>query len=188
MARPRSDGKRKAILEAALRVFAERGVGNTPTSAISEAAGVAEGSLFTYFTTKAELINELYAEMRREFDRLLIDLPAQANAQARLRFIWDKFVNLGISQPERLTVIRQIRASGKLLKENERPGAMVLETLGATRDAVTGGGLHDAPLEFLVLQLRAQAEATVEFILAHPEQEAECREMGFILILKGLTG
>jgi AcrR family transcriptional regulator len=80
-------------------VFAERGVGNAPTSAISEAAGVAEGSLFTYFTTKAELINELYAEMRREFDRLLIDLPAQANAQARLRFIWDKFVNLGISQP-----------------------------------------------------------------------------------------
>lgn len=188
MARPRSDGKRKAILAAALRVFAERGVANTPTFAISKAAGVAEGSLFTYFSTKAELINELYTEMRQEFDRQLIDLPTQANAQARLRFIWDKFLDLGISQPERLTVIRQIRASGKLLKENELPGAMVLETLGATRDAVIGSGLHEAPLEFLVLQLRAQAETTIEFILAHPDQEAECRELGFTLIWKGLTG
>lgn len=188
MSRPRSDGKRRAILEAALRVFAERGVGNTPTLAISEAAGVAEGSLFTYFKTKAELINELYREMRREFDLELIDFPRDADAQTRLRYIWDKFVSLGISQPQRLTVIRQIRASGKLLKENEQAGAMILETLGATRDAVTGGGLHEAPLEFMVLQLRAHAEATIEFILAHPEEEAECREMGFTLIWKGLTG
>ena len=140
MARPRSDEKRRAILEAALRVFAERGVGNTPTSAISEAAGVAEGSLFTYFKTKAELINELYLEMRRDFDRQLTDFPTEAEARIRLRYIWDKFLNLGIGQPERLTVMRQIRASGKLLKENEEAGAMILETLSATREALLEGG------------------------------------------------
>jgi uncharacterized alpha-E superfamily protein len=41
-------------------LFAERGIGHTPTSAISAAAGIAEGTLFTYFKTKDELINELY--------------------------------------------------------------------------------------------------------------------------------
>ena len=121
VARPRSDGKRKAILDAALRVFAERGVSNSPTSAISEAAGVAEGSLFTYFKTKAELINELYLEMRRDFDRELTDFPAEAEARIRLRYIWDKFLNLGIGRPERLTVMRQIRAI-RQADEGERRG------------------------------------------------------------------
>lgn len=188
MARPRSDGKRKAILAAALRVFAERGVANTPTFAISKAAGVAEGSLFTYFKTKSELINELYLEMRRDFDRQMTDFPEAAETRIRLRYIWDKFLDLGIGQPERLTVMRQIRASGKLMKESEQAGPMVLETLSATREAVVEGGFHEAPLEFMVLQLRAHAEATIEFILAHPDQEAECRELGFNLIWRGLTG
>ena len=65
---------------------------------------------------------------------------------------------------------------------------MVLETLRATREAVEGGEFHDAPLEFMVLLLRAHAEATIEFILAHPELEAQSRELGFNLIWRGLTG
>ena len=69
MARPKSDNKRKAILESAMELFAERGIGHAPTSAISAAAGVAEGTLFTYFKTKDELLNELYRELRKEMDR-----------------------------------------------------------------------------------------------------------------------
>ncbi|MGA2728873.1 MAG: TetR/AcrR family transcriptional regulator [Terracidiphilus sp.] len=188
MPRPKSDSKRKAILDAAQRVIAERGVGNSPTSAISKAAGVAEGSLFTYFANKDELLNELYLEMRRDFDRNLTAYPHDSDTATRLRYVWDTFVNLGIAQPTRLTVLRQIRATGKLLKENERAGVMVLETLRATREAVEGGEFHDAPLEFMVLLLRAHAEATIEFILAHPELEAQSRESGFNLIWRGLTG
>jgi AcrR family transcriptional regulator len=188
MSRPKSDDKRKAILDAAQRVIAERGVGNSPTSAISKAAGVAEGSLFTYFANKDELLNELYLEMRRDFDRNLTAYPHDADTKTRLRYVWDTFVNLGIAQPARLTVLRQIRATGKLLKKNEKAGVMVLETLKATREAVEGGEFHDAPLEFMVLLLRAHAEATIEFILAHPELEAQSRELGFNLIWRGLTG
>jgi len=40
----------------------------------------------------------------------------------------------------------------------------------------------------MVLLLRAHGEATIEFIVAHPEQEAQCRELGFKLIWRGLTG
>ena len=37
--------KRAAILEAATKIFSERGFWNTPTSLISKQAGVAEGTL-----------------------------------------------------------------------------------------------------------------------------------------------
>ena len=49
MARPKSEDKRNAILDAATRVFAERGLTAAPTSEISKQAGVAEETLFTYF-------------------------------------------------------------------------------------------------------------------------------------------
>ena len=104
MARPKSDNKRKAILESAMDLFAERSIGHTPTSAISAAAGVAEGTLFTYFKTKDELINELYRELRKEMDREMADYPFRADAHARLRYVWDRYLSLAMRFPKRLKV------------------------------------------------------------------------------------
>ncbi len=63
MARPKSEEKRNAILAAATEVFAERGLG-APTAAISAAARVGEGTLFTYFETKEDLLNALYGDIK----------------------------------------------------------------------------------------------------------------------------
>jgi len=188
MARPKSDEKRKAILDAALRVCSERGIADAPTSAISRAAGVAEGTIFTYFATKDELMNALYLEMRQEFSRHLEDFPYQGDARTRLRYIWDKYLDLGTTHPERLKVLAQLRASGKLFKDDEPPAPALVELLSATREAVEGKGLREAPAEYLVLMVRAQAEITIEFITTNPECREECSEMGFRMLWNGLTG
>jgi AcrR family transcriptional regulator len=188
LARPKSDKKREAILEAAMAVFAERGIGHAPTSAISTAAGVAEGTLFTYFKTKDELINELYRELRKEMDREMTDYPFTADARTRLRYVWDRYLSLAMRFPKRLKVMQQLRASGRLLKDAEAPNMAIMELLHTTREAAEVGGLHNASAEFLVLMFRAQAEATVEFIGAHRDLEAESRELGFKLVWRGLTG
>jgi AcrR family transcriptional regulator len=188
MARPKSDEKRKAILDAALRVIAERGMADAPTSAISKAAGVAEGTLFTYFKTKEELMNALYLDMRMEFNQYLAGFPYQGTARSRLRYIWNTYLDLCVMHPERLRVLTQLRASGKLFKESEKPSLALIEVLNATRDAVEGNELRNAPPEYLVLMFRAQAEITVEFINANPERAAECRALGFRMLWKGLAG
>lgn len=138
MSRPRSDEKRQAILDAALRVVAERGIAHAPTWAISKAAGVAEGSLFTYFESKDELMTELYLELRQEFSRHLEDFPHETDAQTRLKFIWDRYLELGARYPERLKVLTQLRASGTLFKENEKPAFAYVEVLRATYEATRG--------------------------------------------------
>src|SRR5215469_11066558 len=46
---------KRAILDAALKLFAEKGFYNTTTKAISRKAGIAEGTLFNYFETKEDL-------------------------------------------------------------------------------------------------------------------------------------
>jgi AcrR family transcriptional regulator len=188
VARPRSEDKRRAILDAAVELFAERGIAHVPTSAISAAAGVAEGTLFTYFKSKDELMNELYREIRREIDRQLEGYPADADPRTRVRFVWDKLVDLCVAQPKRLKVQTQLRTSGRLLKNSEIPGRTVREMLATTREVVAGDEYKQAPADFIVLLIRAHAEATVEYILAHPEQESVSRDMGFKLIWRGLTG
>ncbi len=188
MSRPKSEDKRKAILEAAVRVFAEQGITNAPTAAISKAAGVAEGSLFNYFKTKNDLMNELYFELRQEFSRSLADFPHSGDAHTRLRYIWNRYLDLGKAHPKRLKVIAQLRASGKLFRENEKPAFVFFEVMNATHEVVRNGELRDAPPEYLVLAMRSLAEITIEFINANPESEPACRELGFRLLWKGLAG
>ena len=60
-------GRKAAILEAATRLFAQRGFSATPTSAIAKEAGVAEGLVFHYFDTKEGILFSLLEEMTESY-------------------------------------------------------------------------------------------------------------------------
>lgn len=53
---------KRAILQAALDLFAEKGFYNTTTKAISRKAQIAEGTLFNYFQTKEDLALYFFEE------------------------------------------------------------------------------------------------------------------------------
>lgn len=188
MSRPKSEDKKIAILEAALRVFAERGNLGAPTSAISKEAGVAEGTLFTYFKSKDELINGLYRHLRARFDRALAEYPYGADAKTRLRYVWDRYIDRHLAQPELLTLLVQLRNSGSLVEGLGVPSVAMMEMLSVTREVVRGGKFQDAPVGLMVLMVRGQCEAVVDYIQEHPEQEAMSRELGFQVIWNGLQG
>src|SRR6202142_4676740 len=111
MARPRSEDKRNAILDAATRLFAERGLTAAPTSEISRRGGVAGGTLFTYFTTKDDLINALYREIKLELaDAMMSEFPRKKSVHTRLRHVGGSYVNWGVNNPEQRGVLTQFVA------------------------------------------------------------------------------
>lgn len=55
--------RRSVILEAAARLFAERGFHRTTTRDIAEAADVSEGTLYNYFENKDELLMGIMARL-----------------------------------------------------------------------------------------------------------------------------
>lgn len=59
-----ADASREAILDAAERLFAEQGFGDTPTAAIARAAGVSQSQIHYHFDTKRKLWDEV---LRRRF-------------------------------------------------------------------------------------------------------------------------
>ena len=54
--------KRRLILDAAVRVFARQGFHATRVSDIADEAGVAYGLVYHYFSSKDEVLNELFIE------------------------------------------------------------------------------------------------------------------------------
>jgi TetR/AcrR family transcriptional regulator, fatty acid metabolism regulator protein len=54
--------RRRQILDAAIRVFAHQGFHRCRVSDIADEAGVAYGLVYHYFSSKEEVLNELFAE------------------------------------------------------------------------------------------------------------------------------
>src|ERR1700694_3990670 len=187
MARKKRDGKRDAILSAATSVFAEGGL-SAPTSAISKAAGVAEGTLFTYFPTKDDLLSALYRHIKLELAEVLMSgFARKKEARAKLQHIWDAYVNWGVANPERRKVVAQLAVSDKLTKETKAVGAAPFAELDVMgREAVAQGTIRDLPPEFFGAMLEAMTQATVALIAANPSNAAKYRTLGFEALWNGL--
>ena len=61
----RANLRRTQILEASIRVFAEKGYHRATTKDIARAAGVAEGTIYLYFKNKSELLIALMEHLDR---------------------------------------------------------------------------------------------------------------------------
>jgi len=190
VARPKSEDKRNAILDAATRVFAARGLTAAPTSEISKKAGVAEGTLFTYFKTKDDLINALYREIKLELaDAMMSGFPRKKSVRTRLRHVWDSYVNWGVTNTEQRKVLAQLQVSGMLSKESIEAGsAPFVEMQNTIRNAIEQHILRaDLPIELISKMLGALAEATMDLIALKPAMANKYRNGGFEIYWAGIT-
>jgi AcrR family transcriptional regulator len=190
VARLKSEDKRNAILDGATRLFAERGLTAAPTSEISKQAGVAEGTLFTYFKTKDDLINALYREIKLELaDAMMSDFPRKKNVRTRLRHVWDRYVDWGVANPKQRKVLAQLQVSEALTKESKNAGgAPFVEFQTMIRDAIEGHVFrNDLPVELISKSLAALVEATIDLTVANPPRADKYRDRGFEMFWSGIT-
>jgi AcrR family transcriptional regulator len=190
VARPKSEDKRNAILDAATRLFAERGLAAAPTSEISKLAGVAEGTLFTYFGTKDELINSLYREIKLELaDAMMSDFPRKKSVRARMRHVWDRYVLWGIANPRQRKVLGQLLVSEVLTKESREAGnAPFVEFQTMIRDGIEGRVFrNDLPVELITKSFGALVEATIDLTVPNPSKADSYRDSGFQMLWAGIT-
>jgi AcrR family transcriptional regulator len=190
VARPKSEDKRSAILDAATRLFAERGLAAAPTSEISKRAGVAEGTLFTYFETKDDLINSLYREIKLELaDAMMSDFPRKKNVRTRLRHVWDRYVNWGIANPKQRKALAQLQVSEVVTKESkDAGGAPFVEFQTMIRDAIEQRIFrNDLPVELISKSLAALVEATIDLTVSNPSKAKNYRDSGFQMFWAGIT-
>jgi AcrR family transcriptional regulator len=180
MARIKSSEKRAAILQAAVHEIAEVGLGAS-TAKIARRADVATGTLFTYFASKEELLNELYLALKIEaYTRVNVGFPHKGSLERRAKYIWTSYLDWAIESPERRKVSVQLNVSDVITAETRAKTATHREVIESTLGEVgVRGRLAGLPAGFAVAIMAAMQEATMEFIAKHPRRRKELIDRAF---------
>lgn len=175
MARTLSSDKREAFLEAALALFAADGVTQTSTAAIAAEAGTAAGTLFLYFPTKQDLIDELVLKVSREqaaYIKGLLD-PA-LSARETFWTIWQGSIRWFSQNPEAYQYVQQVRDSGVIGKDVARESEKYLDYyFVAIQKGLEEGSIKPYPLELIGGILYQDIVAVMNLIQAQPDADAE---------------
>jgi len=180
MARPRSEDRRNAIMSAAIHAIAAEGLG-APTATIAKEAGVSNGSLFTYFETKADLFNELYLELKAGIASAAMEgLPEVHELRAQLFHIWSNWVNWAVSNPEKRRALAQLGVSDEVTPATRDEGH---KTMAGIRELVeqirANGPMGTASREFVGGIMISLAETTMDFMVQDPINADKHRKAGF---------
>ncbi len=180
-----AEDRRESVLEAAVPIFAERGLLATPTTEVAKAAGISHAYLFRLFPTKLDLavavvtrchdrICEAFSEAAAEARRTGED-PRRAMGEAYFELIADRDVLLcqmhSFAAAAALPEIREASRRGFArlfaLVEREAPGTSEEElgsffATGMLKNVVTALGAADVE------------ERWARVLAAHPAHEDSC--------------
>ncbi|WP_318215096.1 TetR/AcrR family transcriptional regulator [Streptomyces sp. SCL15-6] len=179
MPRPRSDDKRAAIMAAATRIIAAQGLG-AATAAIAKEAGVSNGSLFTYFDTKADLLNQLYLELKGEMGAAALGGPPAADARTQMLHVWSRWMDWATANPLKRRTLAQLQVSDEITASTHESAHRTMTGIGEILERSRANGpMRDAPAALVFALSNALAEATIDYIIGDPDRADEHKQSGF---------
>ena|SRR5258708_28324610 len=188
MAQTKKIHRRNAILNAASKLIAAQGLG-APTAKIAKAAGVSDGSLFTYFPEKDDLLNQLYVELKVELrDAVLASYPRTGSLKQQARHLWDTLVDWGLNDPAKRRSMAQLNVSDRITPASRRAGMAGWDDLAIMMQKMAAkGSLRERPTAFSIKILLSLSELTMDFILEFPKESEAYHQAGFDAFWNALT-
>jgi AcrR family transcriptional regulator len=188
MARPKSDDKRNAIMDAATRVIVAQGLSG-PTATIAQEAGISNGSLFTYFQTKAELLNQLYLELKNDMVAAALEgFPKEGDLRKQTFRVWSNWMNWATSHPDKRRALAQLGVSDEITPETrataQKAGAGLAGLVGRLR---ANGPLRDSSAAFAGAIMNSLAETTMDFMIQDPANAKKHCKVGFESFWRAVT-
>jgi hypothetical protein len=104
--------KKQDIFSTTLAIISKQGLHATPMSQIASESNVAIGTIYHYFKSKEELVQALYAEIRREVEATII--PAEidiANYEAEFSALCLRLFKFFIQNPMKFNFLQQYEHS-----------------------------------------------------------------------------
>ncbi|SEG52498.1 transcriptional regulator, TetR family [Actinacidiphila yanglinensis] len=179
MPRPRSDDKRAAIMAAATRIIAAQGLG-AATAAIAKEAGVSNGSLFTYFDTKADLLNQLYLELKGEMGAAALGGLRATDERAQMLHMWSRWMDWATANPQKRRTLAQLQVSDQITASTHESASHAMTGIGGILERSRANGpMRDAPAALVFTLCNALAEATIDYIIGDPDHADAHKQAGF---------
>lgn len=86
-------------MRAALELFTSQGYHASTTPQVARRAGVAEGTIYRHFTSKEQLLNEIYRGAVRLFTQSIKDVPSAMECRQRLTRVADRWGEVASDDP-----------------------------------------------------------------------------------------
>jgi len=174
------------LLNAAADFVAAVGTG-APTAKIAKAAGVSEGTLFTYFSTKDDLLNQLFVEIEANLiQTMLAPYPADTSAKDRLFAVWNRLIDWGLKQATARKALRQLKVSDRVTAESRSQcQAMQLSARAMVEECLADHTAPDRIAFYIDTILFDLADITINAITAKPKESNAIRLAGFDLFWNG---
>lgn len=187
MARPKSEDKKQALLEAATEAFASQGIAAS-TAMIARNAGVAEGTLFRYFSTKDDLLNALYLHLKGDLCHTMrSSLAGAVTPQDFTRSIWNSYIGWGVRNPLGHRAIRRMAMSEKITPDTrQQVSDMFPELHTLCQRSIRDIFLTDEFRAFGDALFLSLAEMTIEFASNEPARADAYTALGFDAMWRAL--
>lgn len=103
--------KKEQILLAAMTLFIENGVQATPMSAIAKQAGTGMGTIYNYFPTKEELINEIYIYIKLDEIKAMGGVYENDSIKKQFYHFYSALIRYLIAKPDHFRFMDQFHTS-----------------------------------------------------------------------------
>ncbi|TYA71628.1 TetR/AcrR family transcriptional regulator [Seonamhaeicola marinus] len=168
--------KRHLLLEAATKLFVERGLHGTPTSAISKEAGVSAGILFHYFKTKDDLIDELYVSLKKEYTGYILqDIDRVKSDLGRLRLIWSNSWNWALDNSLKFRFLMQLDTTSASERVKSHPEIIAKYEMFGTfiQEYIDKALIRNADLAFLMGSMMGLITSMVTYLNQFPDKRQD---------------
>jgi len=121
------------IIDAATRIFAQKGFFNAKVSEIAGEAGVADGTIYIYFENKDDILISLFEEqMQTVLDNMVTQLESEDDPAEKLKTFALVHLRLIQKSKDMAEIIQvELRQSSKFMKEYEnKKFAQYLDLIG----------------------------------------------------------
>jgi len=114
--------KKETILWSALDLLVEKGVHNTPMSAIAKAAGTGMGTIYNYFPNKDVLINDIYVTIKQKERSVFIAFEAHQPIKTQFENYYQSIIQFFIAHPTYFKFMQQLQASPIITEASRAEG------------------------------------------------------------------
>ncbi|HSK89491.1 MAG TPA: TetR/AcrR family transcriptional regulator [Anaerolineales bacterium] len=190
MIRKLAPDKRQNFLDAALKLFVANGVQNTSTAAIAKEAGTAAGTLFLYFPTKQDLINELVLQVAREqAENMKTLLQPSLSVRDMFFTIWSGSIRWFLENRDAYEYVQQVRDTGLVGEAATRESSKFFGYYyEAIQKALDESAIKPYPIEVLGGILYQDIVAVMNLLRtqSNPRKQEEIIQMGFDIYWDGI--
>lgn len=160
--------RKDRIMDAALRIFAEKGFQNATITEISKAAGVSEATIYEYFGTKEDLLFAIPEKITNDtFEESSKVIPYIKGVEGKIRAILLFYVQLYQSNPNYSALVLLQLMSNRRFRQTPAHAAIRTSAhtlLDCIREGIADGTFKKDSNPYLI---RSMFMGTIEHLFIH---------------------